>query len=343
MDWATGKHNAITDVPGIRVGHWTDRKGATGCTVVRCEDSQFVAVDSRGGAPGTRETDVLGGANVVRKSHAIVMTGGSAFGLGAADGVMRWCAEHEIGFPTTVRRVPIVSAAVLFDLSVGSASAFPDQNAGYAAVSRARAGRVAEGSVGAGAGATICKLLGPERALRAGIGTTSVVGPRGIVVGAIVATNAAGLIYDPDTGRQVAGPRDDAGGFVSLEETVRRRTAPMEALLENTTLVCVATNATLQHHQLQRMAIHAHDGLARTVLPAHTFSDGDTVFAIGMGGIEPNADDSLIVGVLAMHAVQVAILRSVTLAKGTRRLPSAPEWALAGIPATAIAGNPGHS
>ena len=326
MDWTPGKHNAITDVPGIRVGHWTDRKGGTGCTVVLCDESQFVAVDTRGGAPGTRETDVLGGANVVRKSHAVLLTGGSAFGLGTADGVMRWCAEHEIGFPTTLRRIPIVSAAVLFDLSVGSPTAFPDSDAGYSAAAAARAGRVAEGSVGAGTGATVSKLLGPERALKAGIGTASVVGPRGIIVGALAATNAAGLIFDPETGAQVAGPREDGGRFVSLPDTIRRRTAQMEALLENTTLVCIATNATLQHHQLQRLAIHAHDGLARTVLPAHTFSDGDTVFAIGMGGIGPQQDDALIAGVLAMHVVERAILRSVRLARGTKSLPSAPDW-----------------
>lgn len=330
MDWTPGKHNAITDVPGIRVGHWTDRKGGTGCTVVLCDESQFVAVDSRGGAPGTRETDVLGSANVVRKSHAVLLGGGSAFGLAAADGVMRWCAEHEIGFPTTIRRVPIVSAAVLFDLSFGSAGAFPDSAAGYAAASSARAGRVTEGCVGAGTGATICKLLGPERALKAGIGTASVVGPRGIIVGALAATNAAGLIYDPESGTQVAGPREDGGGFVSLRDAIRRRTARMEALLENTTLACIATNATLQHHQLQRIAIHAHDGLARTVLPAHTFSDGDTVFAVGMGGIEPEQDDALIAGVLAMHAVEQAVLRSVRLARGTKRLPSTAQWASQG-------------
>lgn len=326
MDWTPGKNNAITDVPGIRVGHWTDRKAGTGCTVVLCEDSQVVAADSRGGAPGTREIDVLGAANVVRKSHAVVLSGGSAFGLAAADGVMRWCAEHGIGFPTTRRLVPIVSSAVLFDLSVGSATAFPDGDAGYAAASSARRGRVREGNIGAGTGATVAKLLGPERALKAGLGTASVAGPRGLIVGALAATNAAGLIFDPETAALVAGPRDDAGGFISLHETVRRRDAQMEALLENTTLICVATNATLQHHQLQRLAVHAHDGLARVAAPAHTFSDGDTVFAIGMGGIEPQPDDPLITGVLAMRAVEQAVLRSVRLAKGAGGLPSASEW-----------------
>ena len=326
MGWRPGKNNAITDVSGIRVGHWTDRRGGTGCTVVLCEESQAVAVDSRGGAPGTRETDVLAAANVVRKAHAVLLAGGSAFGLAAADGVMRWCSEHEIGFPTTRRRVPIVSAAVLFDLSVGSATAFPDGDAGCAAASAAHRGRIAEGNVGAGTGATVAKLLGPQRALKSGIGTASIVGPRGIIVGTLAATNAVGLVCDPSTGEVVAGPREDGGGFVSLPATVERRKAEMEALLENTTLVCVATNASLEHHQLQRLAVHAHDGLARVIVPAHTFSDGDTVFAIGMGGIPAEQDDALIAGAMAVHAVEVAVLRSVRLATGVRGLPSAGEW-----------------
>ena len=325
-EWTPGPRNAITDVPGIRVGHWTDRRAATGCTVIRCEASQFVAVDARGGAPGSRETDVLSGENVVRRAHAILLTGGSAFGLSAADGVMRWCEEHEIGFPTTVRHVPIVSAAVLFDLGIGDAKAHPGPEAGYAAAAAARGGRVAEGNVGAGAGATVAKLLGPERALKAGLGTASVTGPRGIVVGAIAATNAVGLITDPETGELVAAPREDGAGFITLADAVPRRQARMEALLENTTLVTIATNATLQHHQLQRVAMNAHDALARTIVPAHTFSDGDTVFAIGMGGIEPQPDDPLIVGILAMRAVEQAILRSVRLARGAKGVPSAAEW-----------------
>jgi len=328
--WLTGPNNAITDVPGIRVGHVTDRRGKTGCTVVLCEEARFAAVDARGGAPGTRETDVLAPANVVRTCHAVVFSGGSAFGLAAADGVMRWCSEHEIGFATTRRRVPIVTGAVLYDLGVGDATAFPGAEAGYLAASRAKRGRVAEGSVGAGTGATVAKLLGPERALKGGVGTASVTGPRGLIAGALVVTNAAGSIFDPSTGAMVAGPRGDGGGLIPLAETLARRTAQMEALLENTTLMCVATNATLDHHQVQRLAIQAHDGFARVVAPAHTFADGDVAFALAMGGVEPRADDALIAGALAARAVEQALLRSVRLAKGTKAAPSAADWLAGG-------------
>ena len=324
--WSTGRNNAITDVPGIRVGQWTDKKAATGCTVVLCESALAVAVDTRGGAPGTRETDVLAGQNVVRKAHAIVLTGGSAFGLATADGVVRWCEENEIGFPTRQRRVPIVSAAVLYDLGVGSPDAAPDAAAGYTAASRAKGGQIREGNVGAGVGATVAKLLGPGRALKGGLGTASAVGPRGLIVGAIVATNAGGLVFDPHTGELVAGPRKDGGGFIGLAETLHQRTAAMEAMLENTTLICIATNASLAHHQLQRIAIHAHDALARVVVPAHTFSDGDSVFAISMGGVEPADDDPLLVGMLTMRAVEQALLRSVRLAASVPRFPSATDW-----------------
>ncbi len=327
VDWQPGKRDAITDVAGIRVGHWTDRRGATGCTVVLCEDSTAAAVDIRGGAPGSRETDVLGPANAVRKCHAVVLAGGSAFGLAAADGVMRWCAEHEIGFPTTVRKVPIVSSAVLFDLGIGRADASPDADAGYRAVSRATGGTVAQGSVGAGTGATVAKMLGPERCIKGGIGTASLVGPRGIIVGAIVATNAAGHVFQPDTGSLVAGPRADGGGFVGLLEAMSLRTAQMDAmLLQNTTLAVVATNAAIDHHQLQRVAIQAHDGLARAIMPVHTFADGDIAFAISMGHLEVGDDDALTVGLLAVRAVERAILNSVRLATGSHGVPSASEW-----------------
>ncbi len=324
--WQTGPNNAITDVPGIRVGHATDRRGKTGCTVILCESARFAAVDARGGAPGTRETDVLSPANVVRTCHAVVFSGGSAFGLAAADGVMRWCAEHEIGFPTTRRRVPIVTGAVLYDLGIGDAAAFPDAEAGRLAASRAKRGRVAEGSVGAGTGATVAKLLGPERALKGGVGTASVLGPRGLIAGALVVTNAAGNLFDPETGAMVAGPRADGNGFVPLAEALARRTAGMDALLENTTLICVATNATLGHHQVQRLAIQAHDGFARVVAPAHTFADGDVAVALAMGGVEPSEDDALISGVLVARAVEQALLRSVRLATGLKAAPSAAEW-----------------
>jgi L-aminopeptidase/D-esterase-like protein len=295
----------------------------TGCTVILCEDAVAAAVDARGGAPGTRETDVLGLSNLVRTCHAIVLTGGSAFGLASATGVMRRLAEQGAGFPTRGRPVPIVPAAVLYDLGVGDPLAYPSEEAGYLAASGARGGRVREGSVGAGTGATVAKLLGPEHQLKGGVGTASCRGPRGILVGAIVAANAAGSIYDPETGECVAGPRGEDGRFVDLPSALAQRTVRVEALLENTTLICVATNALLEPHQLQRVAFHAHDGLARVVQPAHTFADGDIAFAVSMGAVEARPDDVLTIGALAAHAVEEALLRSVREAKGSRMAPSA--------------------
>lgn len=324
--WRPGPRGAITDVPGIRVGQWSDRRAGTGCTVVLCEGAVAAAVDVRGGAPGTRETDVLSGANLVRTCHAICLAGGSAFGLAAASGVMRWCAEHDIGFPTRQRKVPIVSSAVVFDLGVGKPDAFPGEHEGYLAASRARAGRVEEGTAGAGTGATVAKLLGPEACLKGGVGTASLLGPRGIVVGALVVTNAVGSIVDPATGELVAGPRDCRDGsprFVPLAEALERRTAQMDALVENTTLAVVATNAALDHHRLQRVAYLAHDGLARTILPAHTGGDGDTAFAVTFGTCQVRDDDALTVAALAQAAVEQAVLRSVRLATPLGGVPSA--------------------
>lgn len=325
--WQPGPKNAITDVPGIRVGHFTDRKGATGCTVILCETSTAAAVDARGGAPGTRETDVLGLANLVRKCHAVVLTGGSAFGLAAADGVMRWLAEKGAGFPTAHRPVPIVSAAVLYDLGVGDPMAAPTAEDGYRAASRAKSGTVTEGTVGAGTGATAAKLLGPDACIKGGLGTASLVGPNGIVVGAIVATNPVGSLSDPGTGKVVAGPRGAKGRFVALPDALEQRTAAMEMVPgEHTTLMCVATNATLEPHQLQRLCTQAHDGFARVVAPAHTTGDGDIAFGISMGSLEVQPHDVLTVGALAARAIEIALLRSVALATGMKGVPSAAEW-----------------
>ncbi len=326
-DWPSGPRNAITDVPGIRVGQFTDRRKATGCTVILCETSTAAAVDTRGGAPGTRETDVLGLANLVRRCHAVLFTGGSAFGLGAADGVMRYLAERGAGFPTAHRPVPIVSAAVLYDLGIGNPLAFPTAENGYRAAARAKAGAVTEGSVGAGTGATVAKLLGADHLLKGGLGTASLVGPDGIVVGAIAATNAVGSVVDPATAKLVAGPRTGRGRFLALPEAMARRTEALAATPgENTTLICVATNAALEPHQLQRICTHAHDGFARVVSPAHTTGDGDIAFAVSMGTLEVAPSHALTVGVLAARAVEMAILRSVTLATSLSGAPSAAEW-----------------
>lgn len=325
--WQPGPRNAITDVPGIRIGHDTDRRGGTGCTVILCETATAAAVDTRGGAPGTRETDVLGLTNLVRTCHAVVFTGGSAFGLASADGVMRWLGERGAGFETPQRAVPIVPAAVIYDLGVGNPLAYPNAESGYRAATRAKAGAVAEGSVGAGTGATAAKLLGPERCLKGGVGTASLLGPNGIVVGALVVTNPVGSLSDPETGELVAGPRGEPRTFVPLPAALALRTQAMERLVAaNTTLICVATNAGLEPHQLQRVCIQAHDGMARVISPAHTIGDGDTAFAISMGTTPVAPHETLTVGVLAARAVEVALLRSVRLAKGTKAVPSAGEW-----------------
>lgn len=321
-----GKRDAITDVQGIRVGHWTGRRTGTGCTVIRCEGSTFAAVDARGGGPGSRETDVLHSANVVRRCHAIAFAGGSAFGLGVADGVMRWLREQDIGFETAVAKVPIVPAAILFDLGTGK-PAFPGPGEGYRAAANATAGRVPGGSVGAGTGATIAKLLGPERALKGGVGTASLSGPRGITVGALAVVNCIGSVVDPATGMLVAGPRGDAAGvFVDIETAALRRTAESDTVRESTSLICVATNADLAHHQLLRLAYHAHDGLARTVVPAHTFGDGDIAFAVAMGSIPIEPQDPTTIGLMAQLAVERAIVRGVLQATGLHGVPSAAEW-----------------
>jgi len=332
--FTTGRFDAITDVPGIRVGHWTDRRGGTGCTVILCAEGALGAVDVRGGAPGSRELDVLASQNLVRTAHAVLLTGGSAYGLAAADGVMRWLEEHGSGFASVHRPVPIVPTAVLYDLGVGRATASPTPESGYLAASRARGGQVAQGSVGAGTGATVAKILGREHALKGGIGTASFLGPGGIIVGAIAACNAVGNIIDPGTGAVLAAPRGAPGVFVPLAESLATRTAAADALRANTTLVCIATNATLEHGQLQRLAIQAHDGIARTIFPAHTFGDGDIAFALSTGQVAVEQHHLLDFGVLAVLAVEAAILRGVRLAKGILGVPSASEWRAITVPDT---------
>lgn len=325
--WRCGRYDAITDVPGVRVGHWTDRRAATGCTVLLCERATAAAAIVGGGAPGTRETDVLGADQLVRTCQAVVLAGGSAYGLAAADGVMRYLEERDVGFTTLHRRVPIVPAAVLYDLGLGQPRAAPGPDQGYLAASRAKGGRVAQGCVGAGTGATVAKLLGPERMLKGGVGTASVVGPRGFVVGAIAATNAIGTIVDAAAGSTIAGPRGDApGSFVPLPEAAFLRTERMDALTGNTTLVCVAVNAALAHHEVRRVAHQARDGLARAILPAHTSGDGDIVFVAAMGDVPVQPHDVLTLGLLATVAVERAILASVLTATTLHGVPSARDW-----------------
>jgi L-aminopeptidase/D-esterase-like protein len=309
-------YNAITDVPGISVGHATNERAMTGCTVVLCPKQGAVAgVDQRGGAPGTRETDLLRPMHMVQRVNAVLLSGGSAFGLDAASGVVRWLEEHDLGFDTRVAKVPIVPAAILFDLDVGDASVRPDPAMGYAACQAATNAPVAEGRVGAGTGCTVGKVLGPGQASRGGLGTASVDLGGGVVVGALVATNAFGDVVDPKTGEILAGARAViGGGFADTLATIKGLVG--KTLLRfagsDTVIGVVATNARLSKEQANKVAQMAHDGLARAVRPAHTMFDGDTLFALATG--QKRADVNL-VGAYAAEVVAQAIVRSVRAAK----------------------------
>lgn len=314
----------LTDVAGVKVGHFTDTRRPTGCTVVLVEAGATCGVDVRGGAPGTRETDLLEPVNMVQQVHAVLLSGGSAFGLDAASGVMRWLEERKIGFPAGPARVPIVPAAILFDLGVGDAKVRPDAAAGYAAANAATAGAVGEGNVGAGAGATVGKLLGFGRAMKAGLGMASARLPGGAVVAALAAVNAAGDILDPATGRIIAGARTEAGdGLAGTMKSLLEGRAPAGTSKgENTTLVVVATNAALTKTEATKVAQMAHDGVARAVNPAHTPWDGDTVFALSTGAAAV-AGGVLVVGAVAAEVTALAIVRGTRLARGLPGLPAA--------------------
>jgi len=323
---APGPAGGLTDVAGLRVGHFTDARRPTGCTVVLAEGGAVAGVDVRGGAPGTRETDLLDPVNSVQQVHAVVLSGGSAFGLEAATGVVRYLEEKGIGFPVGVGKVPIVPAAILFDLGLGEWTIRPDAKAGYAAARAAAAGPVAEGSVGAGAGATVGKLFGASSAMKGGIGTASIRLPGGAIVAALVAVNAWGDVVDPASGRLLAGARTpDGKGIRGAVDALVSGEQPGQPLRgENTSIGVVATNVALTKAEATKVAQGAHDGLARSIRPVHTPWDGDTLFALSTGAITLE-QASLVVGVLAAEAVARAVVRAVTMAKGLPGFPSASE------------------
>lgn len=319
-------------VPGVFVGHETLAARPTGCTVILTPDGAVAGVDVRGGAPGTRETDLLDPANLVQEVHAVVLSGGSAFGLETAGGVSRYLEEQGIGYAVGEVIVPIVSAAILFDLFVGDGSIRPDAECGYRASVTAMStyGPVPEGSVGAGAGATVGKLRGMGRAMKGGIGTASIRLPSGLIVAAIVAVNAVGDIIDPGTGQVIAGVRGEGSDeLVDARQLIREGIPPAAMPGSNTVIGVVATNADLTQAEATKVARMAHDGIARTVSPAHTPWDGDTIFALATGGLEGalegnlEGDVSLLtVGALAADVVAEAILRAVRSAEGLEGLPS---------------------
>lgn len=318
---------SLTDVPGVAVGHFTDPRRPTGCTAVLVEAGAVCGVDVRGGAPGTRETDLLRPENTVEKVHAVVLAGGSAFGLDAAGGVVRWLEERRIGFPVGAARVPIVPAAILFDLWLGDWTIRPDAAAGYAAAKAAAGTGVAEGNVGAGAGATVGKLWGLERAMKAGLGTASLAIPGGPIVAALVAVNAFGDVVDPADGKILAGLRsaDGRGLQGTLETLLAGQTPVPTGSGESTVIGVVATSAGLTKAQAQKVAQMAHDGLARTIRPSHTPRDGDTLFALSAGAL---AVDTLLVGAAAAEVVARAVLRATRAARGLPGLPAAGDLAL---------------
>jgi L-aminopeptidase/D-esterase-like protein len=316
---------AITDVAGIAVGHATDPAHLTGCTVVLCETGAVAAAVVLGGAPGTRETDLLRPGAAVDRVHAILLTGGSAFGLAAADGVVRVLEHRGIGFATAAARVPIVPAAVLYDLSIGDAAVRPGAGMGEAACRAAGAGPVEEGNAGAGTGATVGKLLGAESRMKAGVGTWSVRLRTGTRVGVLVATNAFGDVVDPRTGAIVAGARDPStGAFLGTAAHLADGIAGDRRPFEHTTIGVVATDAPLTKADAVRLAVAAHTGLARAVSPSHTSVDGDTFFVLGTGGATPAAgpvDTPLVLEAAVAGVVVEAVLRSVRLARSAGGAP----------------------
>ena len=306
----------LTDVPGLSVGHFTDTRRPTGCTVVLTPQGAVAGVDVRGASPGTRETELLSPLNAVEHVHAILLSGGSAFGLDAAGGVMRWLEEKGIGVEVGPTRIPIVPAAILFDLFTGDASIRPDAASGYAACAAAGASPEAQGNVGAGAGAVVGKLFGIDRAMKGGIGSASV-RVKGVTVAAMVAVNAVGDVVNPSTGAVVAGARSiDGLSMVGTTQAILNGEVLQHLMPGGATSIgVVATDAVISKVQANKIAQMAHDGLARSINPVHTLTDGDTLFALGTGasGVEVH---TTVLGTLAAEVVARAVLNAVRAAKG---------------------------
>lgn len=314
-------------VQGIQIGHFTDTRRPTGCSVVLCPEGAVGGVDVRGAAPGTRETDLLHPSNLVQKVHGVMLSGGSAWGLDAATGAVRWLEERGAGLDIGVGRIPLVPAAVLFDVMLGDMRIRPDAAAGYAACQAASLEKPVEGSVGAGAGAVIGKIFGWQRAMKGGIGTASIT-IHGVTVGALVACNALGDVYNPYTGALIAGARTADGlQLLNARDALLRGDEPQPILAgSNTTIGVVATDAILTKAQAHRLAVTAHDGLARAINPVHTMSDGDTLFALGTGKACKTLG-MMTLSTMAAEAVAIATARAVLLAQskeiaGEALLPS---------------------
>jgi L-aminopeptidase/D-esterase-like protein len=319
-------NSTLTAVPGIKVGHHTLTERPTGCTVILAEAGATAGVDVRGSAPGTRETDLLNPVNTVQMVHAVVLSGGSAFGLDAASGVMKYLDEKNIGFRVGQVVVPIVPAAILYDLGIGDSKIRPTADCGYQAARDAATTPVAEGNVGAGAGATVGKMAGGNRAMKSGLGSAALRMPDGLIVAAIVAVNAVGDVIDPSTGQVIAGARTaDGRGLADVRKLLRSGALQQRRggrAGGNTTIGVVATNARLTKTEATKVAQMAHDGYARAISPSHTPDDGDTIFALATGNLSGNANVG-IVGSLAAEAMADAILRAVRQATSIPGYPAA--------------------
>jgi len=305
--------NTICDVPGIKVGHAQNKKAKTGCTVIIPSDGAVAGVDVRGSAPGTREIELLYPTRLVSKINAILLTGGSAFGLDAAGGVQQFLEEQNIGYETQIAKVPIVPAAVIFDLAVGDSKIRPDKKMGYQAAVNAHNQEISQGSIGAGIGATVGKFTGYENCMKGGIGTASIRLNENIVIGALVVVNSLGNIIDPSTGKTLAGaknPKD--GSFINPIDFIKTQLMPPFPHMTNTTLGVVATNAALSKEEVTKVAQMANDGIARAINPAHTQYDGDIIF--GLSTENKYTIDPLIIGTLAAELIAQAIIYAVRMA-----------------------------
>ena len=319
-------NQTITSVPGIEAGHYTDLRNATGCTVVLCSRGAVGGVDVRGGSPGTRETDLLQPARRVDQLFAVSLSGGSAFGLDAATGVMAWLEEHDTGYRVTPDViVPIVSSAIIYDLGLITSKVRPGPQEGRAACNAASADPLAEGTVGAGTGATVAKTGGTHRACKGGLGSSSIRLPGGAMVGALVVVNSIGGIRDPYTGELVAGPRRHDGTFDDpVGILLDGSPAQMPAGPVNTTIGVVATDAKLTREEANYMARVSHNGLSMTIHPCHTIRDGDTMFAMSTGESQDEVDLTTL-GAAAAEVSARAVLRAVRLATGLGGIPAVSE------------------
>ncbi len=317
----TSTNNTLTAVPGIRVGHATDQEAITGCTAIICPPGTVGGVDVRGGAPGTREIALLDPLKNVAEVSAVMLSGGSAYGLASADGAMRYLEEHGLGYTTGLGfLVPIVPAAILFDLAIGRGDVRPDAAMGYAACANASDDPVEQGSVGAGTGCRIGAMLGNDLAAKGGIGSASIDLGDGLIVAALAAVNAVGDVVD-EAGQIIGGVRLPEGGFAGMLNLLKLMPRPQAAGgTENTVIGVVATNARLTKAQANKVAQMAHDGLARAVRPAHTMYDGDTIFALATGQIETDVN---LIGAYAAEMMAAAIrsgVRSATTLGGVRAI-----------------------